>query len=827
MTVRIIVLSTALLALALVAQPIIAQDPQPEPQPPAPTLSPRVQALLDTLNVSRGEMPPTVIDNGALLGAFIENSGDLAAHGMPGVSGVRIVMMNAHTPMEVAGAKTGDIFLMFDGLEWKTGEGDPNAALRERLRELKGGAAVKARLLHPATDSEPAKTFEVEVKLATRAMAELPVPAPEGFSDAGGELEKWMRTADEDARGVTQMRRVLHAMEKITHSDEGMAFIPEAPVPFRLPCVTYALRYPLQAPALARMLADELRACAVHNVWGMADLALTPGRPLARLGATIDDAAEEALALELANANADDLQQLIGLFERKTADVRKLLEPLGEDAAAFLFENLPRLYVGLGSHTDDDTELTSITADERVRLLHMLWKLDVPKLLGIIGGALTHFRGDYLLRLQSDCANLPEVEIPEAMRETFTGTFHYFAQTGAGLVVVGGKGPNTYDGEAAIIIDLGGNDTYHCHAGASTLEHPFAACIDFGGNDSYEVKDHNPAQGCGRLGLGVLLDIGQGKDGYRAKVASQGVGMLGIGVLHDEGGDDWYESHSGSQGAAVFGLGLLSDNAGTDRYHAKIFSQAFAGCMGYGALIDGKGNDVYEAGGGERDGRDPTVSHDSLSQGFAFGLRPYGDNPVGMSGGLAILADTDGHDIYLGDYFCQGGAYYYGMGICADEAGNDAWRCGRYSQGGGTHYAAGVLIDEAGDDTYDAYLGVSQGCGHDWSLGALIDNAGNDVYRAGWLSQGAGNANGIGLLFDRAGDDRYTGENDVQAWGTWDAGRDNGSYGLLIDLGGTDVYNQQLRADGRSMFFDDGKRHKWGFFHDSGPVSDDDDGKDD
>ena len=50
--------------------------------------------------------------------------------------------------------------------------------------------------------------------------------------------------------------------------------------------------------------------------------------------------------------------------------------------------------------------------------------------------------------------------------------------TPAGRVLIGGTQDNTYTEDAALIIDLGGNDTYFNHAGGSTRLDPFSVVID-------------------------------------------------------------------------------------------------------------------------------------------------------------------------------------------------------------------------------------------------------------------------------------------------------------------------------------------------------------
>ena len=350
-----------------------------------------------------------------------------------------------------------------------------------------------------------------------------------------------------------------------------------------------------------------------------------------------------------------------------------------------------------------------------------------------------------------------------------------------GLMIVGGAGDNDYDQEALLIIDLGGDDRYRSGAGASREGHPFSMVIDFSGNDVYET-DEDYAQGAGILGGGFLIDLG-GNDQYLSQSFGQGAGVLGVGMLIDIGGDDIYRCHSFCQGAGFLGIGLIAESGGNDQYSAAIYSQGFGFVRGLGLILEGQGNDRFFAGGVYPDHREPGKAYLSMSQGFGFGLRPWG-TLAGASGGIGILDDLQGNDQYLADYFSQGAGYWYSLGILNDTEGHDFYAAGRYSQGAGIHLAAGILQDAAGDDHYLARYGVSQGCGHDLAVGFLFDNGGNDRYVGGTLSQGAGNANGFGVLNDNGGSDEYYLHDEGQGHGNTEVFRKLDSFGILFDTGG-------------------------------------------
>ena len=368
-----------------------------------------------------------------------------------------------------------------------------------------------------------------------------------------------------------------------------------------------------------------------------------------------------------------------------------------------------------------------------------------------------------------------------------------------GRVLIGGVGKNAYETDAALILDLGGDDLYKNNAGGSAaLPSGIAVCIDLAGNDRYESKKEG-VQGCGLLGIGFLLDL-KGDDVYLAGNLSQGCGQLGFGLLVDRAGSDKYEAGGLAQGSGQFGLGVLEDEAGDDEYKATLYAQGFGGPGGVGALVERKGKDRYFAGGKYPDTIRDKTKFLSLSQGFGYGSRlgrVENDAFVmtgSIPGGVGILADVTGDDVYESQVFGQGSSYWFSLGMLVDQAGNDSYKSWRYAQGAGAHVTAGILVDLWGNDSYTAW-GVSQGCAHDHAAAILLDYIGNDVYKAETLSQGVANARGsFGLLIDREGTDSYSyAGKDKNCWGAVAMGEFKAedkprSYGFFLDLAGKDQY---------------------------------------
>jgi HEAT repeat protein len=357
-----------------------------------------------------------------------------------------------------------------------------------------------------------------------------------------------------------------------------------------------------------------------------------------------------------------------------------------------------------------------------------------------------------------------------------TGSLIYLGSSEMGPIVIGGPGRNTYQGCFALIVDVGGDDTYGL---TNQPDVKFRHLVDLSGNDLYESGDSAGVAGI-VFGTSILMDL-QGDDTYRTTSISLGAGICGMGMLYDRAGDDCYISDTFSQGAGFLGLGILKDGAGNDTYSASTQSQAFGYVMGSGLLYDAGGNDTYYT----KMARTDILRYDdhylTLSQGCAFGSRPD------YSGGIGLLIDSWGNDLYSSDIFGQGVAYWFALGALIDRGGHDRYCSYQYAQGAGIHLAFGLLLDESGDDFYQS-KGVSHGCGHDLSLGLLADLSGNDCYTATDLSQGAGNANGTGILYDADGTDSYSAKSTVNVNGYGNYRREFGSIGIHIDSRGRDFY---------------------------------------
>jgi len=353
---------------------------------------------------------------------------------------------------------------------------------------------------------------------------------------------------------------------------------------------------------------------------------------------------------------------------------------------------------------------------------------------------------------------------------------------------------------AALLLDLGGDDTYRVPVGAASWTRAIAVNVDLGGKDLYayvekpiaaDTGGHRlPSDGSGRgggvtasrtarqgaavLGVGLLFDYGAGSDTYRSLAVSQGSASHGVGVLFDDGGDDTYTAEAFSQGAAAFGVGMLLDRAGNDRYVAYNTSQGLGFTRGFGAIVDLAGSDEYYADPGDPslggDALYPNaqlpgppqsqlVANTSLAQGCGYGFRPDSPSPpFQFAGGMGVLRDAAGDDKYTVSVFGQGCAFAMGMGFFLEGGGNDTYEGLWYVQGANAHTSISYFWDAAGNDHYDPTFPIqstSIGVGHDFSVAIHYDQAGDDSYRGPNLSLGSGNANGVGILVNVGGTDVF------------------------------------------------------------------------
>lgn len=354
---------------------------------------------------------------------------------------------------------------------------------------------------------------------------------------------------------------------------------------------------------------------------------------------------------------------------------------------------------------------------------------------------------------------------------------------GSYVVVVAGKSATLHDDvDARLVIDLGGSDTYTGRAGAGVGY--TGVLIDLGGNDLYSPADLSV--GAAILGIGLAYDTG-GDDQFRGGSLQFGAGLAGVGGFSKTSGNDFYRTVALGQGFAMEGVGVCLDTGGDDQYICGLLGQGAGRTLGVGWLIDRSGADVYRAGSITLNEPLFTGIYYAFAQGFGMGYR---DDLGGQAGGVGLLTDVTGNDVYSGDTYAQGASYWFGVGSLGDLDGADLFSAHHYAQASAMHLCFAMLYDAAGDDTYAVRVGAAHAIGHDYGVAILVDQAGDDTYTSRDSTPGIGSANGLGIFVDSAGNDRYHGPP-----GRGLPARGSGSVGLFVDLTGQDQYRFGLADD--------------------------------
>ncbi len=376
--------------------------------------------------------------------------------------------------------------------------------------------------------------------------------------------------------------------------------------------------------------------------------------------------------------------------------------------------------------------------------------------------------------------------------------------TALGRIIVGSTGRDTY-GSAILAIDPGGDDNWVANAGGNAgLPGRVALALDLGGDDTYD-SDAPHAQGSGFLGVGVLADLGAGSDTYRCSTHCQGAGFMGVGVLWDGGGNDRFTADGFAQGAGTLGVGLLVDVGGDDIMVMGSRGQGFGSTGGLGALVDLAGSDQRRLG---LSGMDPFSPGGGGGQGAGFGTRPLAwDTDVALHGGVGLLYDRAGDDVYFGRAFAQGAAWFSSLGLLLERGGNDRYTGELNSQGAAVHLAAALAQDAGGHDTWSG-TGRVQASAADRSV-AILDDRGpeSDGYRlgptgpasAGSRFSGHGlvrQSHALAILVDAGGDDIRQLGGDALATGVPAAHSGRDGLAVLLDLGGADAYEVQGLTQG-------------------------------
>lgn len=431
-----------------------------------------------------------------------------------------------------------------------------------------------------------------------------------------------------------------------------------------------------------------------------------------------------------------------------------------------------------------------------------------------------------------------------------------------GRVIVGGPGPNRYENvDAAVIVDLGGDDDYIHHGTPERLlRYPVRLVIDFDGDDLYRTRGVG-GPGSGILGLGICLDLA-GNDRYcqglapgfdpRARKINDllkadpegdntqlvpfdalyaddkggvtldagfafGAGFLGIGILHDYAGDDLYLGQKYAFGSGFWkGVGILRDDGGDDVYAAGNAALGSGINSAIGLLDDRGGNDHYQCLGLYESGYSAGHEWDNGYDGGGIGY--------GSSWRAEARSSKPTHRWQA--------TFGGGIGLLRDHAGNDEYVAGSFAVGSGYAGGVGMVMDDAGDDTYFVKRGPDGSNHNGWSgnhalgngchrgVGYILDRDGNDRYSAGNLGGGTAWDMASGFLLDLGGDDAMLDLHGKNQAGKTGMGMAK-AFAVSFHAGGRDSYRRRTLGSARDLVKNyPGKAGNFSFFFDIGAETD-------
>lgn len=587
-------------------------------------------------------------------------------------------------------------------------------------------------------------------------------------------------------------REVRSRIETVIAEQERTLSDLEAPkwyeVPYstvgRMPLIDTCLREPLTQPEVALWADEQVRQSAAnftslmklaYNLAEELDAPL-PSLPAAEKQAVwCDQISATLLSTALPSAILEPTIMLLRAMDHATTLRQEAVARLTSDELEELVHLLPAYFI---KQTPNGEVVRGYTTDlsDCVSAIKLLERVDFRKLFSaasIMAQAADQARAAFLE--WKTHASIDEVQ-------SLQGPL-YQTETPLGPIIIGGTGTDTYQQDYALLIDLGGNDLYLNHACATSFTSGGVAVLfDLAGNDTYRNDDY--AQGVAVAGVAVFVELG-GADSYLAGHYSQGAALGGFSMFYEESGDDTYVGDFGVQGFALFGYSLFIERAGSDTYRCASMGQAVASTLGVTILAEVDGDDVYTSGG-----KYGFYSTDdaSCAQGAASGMREW--PPKGkytVYGGIALLCEVQGNDVYHARIIGQGGSYIFALGMLVDSAGNDVYTAERYTRGVGVHVGAAVAIDRSGNDVYTGFYG-NNGYSLDRSSGVFVDFAGDDTYRTtGGIGYGH-KPRGCGIFVDIAGNDLYNGSQGSYGQADWPFGEDLFSTGFFLDCGGSDQY---------------------------------------
>jgi hypothetical protein len=326
--------------------------------------------------------------------------------------------------------------------------------------------------------------------------------------------------------------------------------------------------------------------------------------------------------------------------------------------------------------------------------------------------------------------------------------FHFEWPTTIGKIELSGPGNDSLNLDGVLFaLDTGGSDTFT----GSPLKPGLTTVISYG--------NHNSFVNCGFAAFGIseIFDFGD-VNSFVCKDGGNGAAVCGVSLVFSSGEKNTYQGHDLTEGAAFDGVGLLLDLGAHGTYKCRSISQGFGGVKGFGALVNPRGNCLYDADDKTIDNPSPqTAQHNvSMSQGAGFGRRADPGDGHSMAGGVGVLVNGGDDNSFSCGVFGQGVAYWYSLGCLATFGKHNKFNGVWYVQGSAAHYSLAVNLGFGGHDTYTATMAQSNGQGHDYSIGMLHTRGGNDLFNCQGGALGSGRWNGIGFFCAKGNNNQFS-----------------------------------------------------------------------
>ncbi len=380
----------------------------------------------------------------------------------------------------------------------------------------------------------------------------------------------------------------------------------------------------------------------------------------------------------------------------------------------------------------------------------------------------------YLMRGAEELGFAVDSVVAELSKREGQEEFSFEISTPYGMIALNGKQDNHYSGDVPylLVIDTGGNDLYYGGGATANIKNPVSVLIDLAGDDSYLESPE--------LKNISIAEYQGRKSGGKPLFGS---GILGYGILVDVKGNDVYKSRKNTQGCGLFGVGILQDRCGNDIYDCYACGQGSA-MFGVGILADLEGDDKYQCfnlsqGAGQTKGCGILIDlgagkdiYDANDTVIDFPSPQTAKHNANISQGAGFGLRAD---------FTDGHSLAGGVGALLDDGGDNVFKCGVFGQGVGYWRGVGILCSGKGNDSYQGTW-YTEGSAAHFAVGVLYDEGGDDSYNTSLVSLGAGVDFSVGFLIDYAGNDTYVGGHLC-----FGSGNANG-FGFFWDRSGNDVY---------------------------------------